>query len=128
MLLSPVIFFFKILFLAFLLLSLQIVGFLLVFLAMEFMFVLVVSLRRFQILFYGLHVFHIICLAAVAHHLFLLQVPISSCSVEVLVRGCKCKRAIQTATVWLVGFSPLELDDDDERVELRHTDGCIQFY
>ena len=97
-------FFFKIPFLAFLLLSLQIVGFLLVLSAMEFMFVLVVALRRFQILFYGLHVFHIICLAVVAHHLFLLQVPISSCSLEVLVRGCKCKRAIQTATVWLVGF------------------------
>jgi hypothetical protein len=26
------------------------------------------------------------------------------------------------------GSSPLQLDDDVEIVELRHTDGCIQFY
>lgn len=26
------------------------------------------------------------------------------------------------------GSSPLEVDDDDEMVELRHRDGCIQFY
>ena len=26
------------------------------------------------------------------------------------------------------GSSPLQLDDDDEMVELRHTDACIQFY
>ena len=26
------------------------------------------------------------------------------------------------------GSSPLELDDEDEMVELRHTDGSIQFY
>jgi hypothetical protein len=26
------------------------------------------------------------------------------------------------------GSSPLELDDDDEMVELRHANGCIQFY
>ena len=39
----------------------------------------------------------------VPDRVFLLLVMIFICSLEVLVRGYKCKRAIQTATVWLVG-------------------------
>ena len=79
---------------------LKIVVFLLLLSAMELMVVLVVAVRRFQIFFF-LHDLNL-C-GGVLDRVFLLLVMIFICSLEVLVRGYKCKRAIQTATVWLVG-------------------------
>lgn len=45
----------------------------------------------------------LVVVGGVPHRVFLLQVTIFICSLEVLGRGYKCKRAIQTPTVWLGG-------------------------
>lgn len=45
----------------------------------------------------------LVVVGGVPHRVFLLQVKIFICSLEVLGRGYKCKRAIQTPTVWLGG-------------------------
>jgi hypothetical protein len=64
---------------------------------MPLMLVLVVAS-----IFFCLYVFAFLSLSDV-DRVFLLQVPNFICSLEVSVRGYKCKRAIQIASEWLVG-------------------------